>query len=155
MICVDASVAAKWFLQEEWTDRARALLRETLNTDEPIVAPPLLPYEVTDILRLRLRASAPLPLEHALVFLDDFLSVPIELRNPPGLHRRALMLADTYGLPAAYDAHYPPWRNSLAALSGPMTAGCCVSWRVGSRSCGQSAITARRTEQTIDARTNS
>ena len=106
MICVDASVAAKWFLQEEWADRARSLLRETLTADEPIVAPPLLPYEVTNILRLRLRASAPLPLEHALEFLDDFLSVPIELRNPPGLHRRALMLADTYGLPAAYDAHY-------------------------------------------------
>lgn len=106
MICVDASVVAKWFLQEEWTSQARALLRETLNADEPIVAPPLLPYEVTNILRLRLRASTPLPLEQALIFLDDFLSVPIELRNPPGLHRCALILADAYGLPAAYDAHY-------------------------------------------------
>ena len=106
MICVDASVAAKWFLQEEWADRARALLRDTLNADELIVAPSLLPYEVTNILRQRLRGDAPIPLEQAIVHLDDFLSVPIELRSPPWLHRRALILADTFGLPAAYDAHY-------------------------------------------------
>jgi predicted nucleic acid-binding protein len=106
MICVDASVVAKWFLPEELADRARALLRDALNANEPIVAPPLLPYEVTNILRKRLRSSAPLPREHALVHLDDFLNVPIEPRSPPGLHRRALILADTYGLPAAYDAHY-------------------------------------------------
>ena len=116
MICVDASVAAKWFLQEEWADRARALLRDTLNADEPIVAPPLLPYEVTNILRLRWRASAPIPLERALVHLDDFLGVPIELRNPPGLHRHALVLADTYGLPAAYDAHYLALAEHLDCL---------------------------------------
>ena len=106
MICVDASVAAKWFLQEDLTDQARALLRDTLMADEPIVAPPLLPYEVTNILRQRLRAAASIPLEQSIVHLEDFLSVPIELRNPPGLHRRALILADTYGLPAAYGAHY-------------------------------------------------
>ncbi len=70
------------------------------------MAPPLLPYEVTSILRQRLRAAAPIPLELAIVHLEDFLSVPIELRNPLGLHRRALILADTYELPAAYDAHY-------------------------------------------------
>ena len=106
MICTDASVVAKWFLEEEWTDRARALLRDTLDANEPIVAPPLIAYEVTNILRLRLRASPGLPLEHALAFLDYFLSIPIELRLPPGLHRRALVLADEFGLPAAYDAHY-------------------------------------------------
>lgn len=106
MISVDASVAAKWFLQEVWADRARALLRNTLNAGEPIVAPPLLKYEVTNILRLRVRASEPMPLEEALMHLDDFLSVPIELRSPPGIHRRALILADEFGLPAAYDAHY-------------------------------------------------
>jgi predicted nucleic acid-binding protein len=106
MMCVDASVVAKWFLPEELADRARALLRDALNANEPIVAPPLLPYEVTNILRQRLRASTPLPLEHALVHLDDFLNVPIELRSPLGLHRHALILADAYGLPAVYDAHY-------------------------------------------------
>ena len=106
MMCVDASVVAKWFLREESTDQARALLRGALSTGETIVAPPLMPYEVTNIFHQRQRAGGSLSFEEALEFLDDFLRLPIELRNPPGLHRRALILADTHGLPAAYDAHY-------------------------------------------------
>lgn len=65
MICVDASVAGKWILEEEQSDRAKALYRSALLAREPIVAPPLLPTEVTNILRQRTHAQDGLSLIEA------------------------------------------------------------------------------------------
>lgn len=106
MICVDASVVAKWILVEERTDQALALYDTTLRAGESIVAPPLLPSEITNIIRKRMRSPNPISRERAIELLEQFLGLSIELRNPPGLHRRALELADDFGLPAVYDAHY-------------------------------------------------
>ena len=55
MICTDASVAAKWFFAEEHAAQASALLRDALGAAEPLVAPPLLPSEVANVIRQRLR----------------------------------------------------------------------------------------------------
>lgn len=106
MICADASVAIKWLLNEERSDRARALYRAAVQTREPIVAPPLLPLEVTNILRQRMRTREGLSLVDATRHLDDFLALSIGYHNPAGLHHQALVLADALGLPATYDAHY-------------------------------------------------
>lgn len=51
MICIDASVAAKWILREEWSEEARSLYRAAIGDDERLVAPPLLPVEVSNVLR--------------------------------------------------------------------------------------------------------
>ena len=115
MICVDASLAVKWVLAEEHTPQATSLYRATLLAGEPIIAPPLLPIEATNILRQRMRRQPPLSQDDALRLLDQFLSFSVALRNPPGLHRLALKIAADYGLSAAYDAHY-------VALA--QTAGC-------------------------------
>ena len=106
MICVDASIAVKWILDEERSDRARALYSAAVQTSESIVAPPLLPLELTNILRQRMRTRDGLSLDAATQHLDDFLALRIELHNPVGLHFQALVLADALGLPATYDAHY-------------------------------------------------
>lgn len=106
MICADASVAVKWILDEERSDRARALYSAAVQTSEPIVAPPLLPLEVTNILRQRMRTRDGLSLVAATQHLDDFLALPIDYHNPMGLHHQALVLADVLDLPATYDAHY-------------------------------------------------
>ena len=106
MICADASVAIKWLLNEERSDRARALYSAAVQTREPIVAPPLLPLEVTNILRQRMRTRDGLSLVAATQHLEDFLALPIDYHNPMGLHHQALVLADALGLPATYDAHY-------------------------------------------------
>ncbi len=106
MICVDASVAVKWVLNEERSDQARALYQAALGAGESIVAPTLLPLEVTNILRQRMRAKDGLSLTEAVRQLGDFLDFRIELHNPVGLHFQALVLADALGLPATYDAHY-------------------------------------------------
>jgi predicted nucleic acid-binding protein len=106
MICIDASLAVKWLLREDWTDEARALLRASVNADREIVAPPLLPMEVTNTLRQRMRTMNGLSIDEALLLLEEFLDLPVVLRNPEGLNRRALILADVFRLPAVYDAHY-------------------------------------------------
>ena len=106
MICVDASLAVKWILKEEESDRARALYRAAVQASEPIVVPPLLPIEVTNILRQQTRARDGLSLVQAAALLDTFLRFSIEIRNPVGLHQQALALAAAHGLPATYDSHY-------------------------------------------------
>jgi predicted nucleic acid-binding protein len=106
MICVGASVAVKWILEEERSDRADALYAATVDAGQRIIAPPLLPLEVTNILRQRMRAQSGISPVTATELLDAFLALPIEFRNPSGLHHQALVLADALGLPATYDAHY-------------------------------------------------
>ena len=105
MICVDASVAAKWILAEEYSDKALRLYQDAVANGQSIVAPTLLPYEVTNILRLRtLRGS--LPAGQAQPLLAQYLTFPIRLLSPETLHREALRLSESFALPAAYDAHY-------------------------------------------------
>jgi predicted nucleic acid-binding protein len=99
-------VVVKWILNEERSDRARALYQAVHRAGESIVAPTLLPLEVTNILRQRMRTKDGLSLVEAARQLDDFLAFPIEFHNPVGLHFQALVLADELGLPATYDAHY-------------------------------------------------
>jgi predicted nucleic acid-binding protein len=106
VICVDASVAIKWLLNEERSDRAIVLYEATAKANQPIVAPPLLPLEITNILRQRMRADDGISLTRATEHLAAFLALPIEFHNPAGLHFQALVLADALGLPATYDAHY-------------------------------------------------
>ena len=106
MICVDASVAVKWVLNEERSDLAIDLYEAVVQADRSIVAPPLLPLEVTNILRQRMRVNPEVSLADATAQLDDFLALPIDYHNPVGLHHQALVLADAFDLPATYDAHY-------------------------------------------------
>jgi predicted nucleic acid-binding protein len=106
MICIDSSVAAKLFLREEHSEHARALYFTTLRAESPIVAPSLLLFELTNIVRQQMRGQRALSLVEARQLLADFLALPIEIHAPAGLHQLALSIADAYDLPASYDAHY-------------------------------------------------
>jgi predicted nucleic acid-binding protein len=114
MICVDSSVAAQWFFTEDHSAQADSLLQAALASQEPIVAPPLLPSEIMNLLRQRQRAGA-LTLPQAQALLSQFLAVPISLRFPRRMYRRILELADQYALPAVYDAHYLALSELLGA----------------------------------------
>lgn len=105
MICVDASVAAKWIFTESYSDQARALLHAALEAGEHVIAPPLLPTEITNILRQRVRRGDVTP-DEAQERLAAFLALPIAVYAPDTLYGRALEIAEQYNLPAAYDAHY-------------------------------------------------
>ena len=106
MICVDSNVAVKWILAEELSEQADALYRDAVRQGQPIVAPPLLPIEVTNTLRQRMRGGQPLSLAEATTHLDRFLTLSITIRNPERLQQTALTITATYNLPAVYDAQY-------------------------------------------------
>lgn len=106
MICIDASVAAKMLLEEELSDHATALYFAMVDDHATMVAPTLLLYELTNIVRKQMRGTRAISLNDANVLLEDFLALPIELHAPPGLHLIALDIAATHNLPASYDAHY-------------------------------------------------
>jgi len=114
MICVDSSLAGKGLFTEEHSAQADSLLQATLASREPIVAPPLLPSEMMNLLRQRQRAGA-LTLPQAQALLSQFLAVPISLRFPRRMYHRVLELADQYALPAVYDAHYVALSELLGA----------------------------------------
>jgi predicted nucleic acid-binding protein len=105
VICVDASVAVKWVIEEVYSETATVLHDDTVRARESIVAPPLLPIEVTNVLwqRVRRRLLTHTQAEEALT---RFLAFKVTLVSPATLHRDALDLAAAYTLPATYDAHY-------------------------------------------------
>jgi predicted nucleic acid-binding protein len=105
VIIVDANVAFKWLVEEPYSRQARRLRAEALDAGQMIAAPPLILYEITNILRQRIRRGT-LSLEDADQLLLNFLQIPLDLVAPGGIHQRALALADLFRLPAAYDAHY-------------------------------------------------
>ena len=115
MICIDASVAAKWILPEEHSDKALALYTASIEAGEPLIAPPLLPIEVTNILRQRMVRDG-LSLVDASTLLTTFLRFPLSYAAPDGLYLRALELAATHDLPAVYDAYYLALAEHFACL---------------------------------------
>lgn len=111
MICIDSSVAVKWLFEEDLSGQAEALYQHTIAASERIVAPALLPIEINNTIRQRTRRARqpkeqPLDITQAKFLLELFLSFPIDLATPSGLHQQALELADVHGLPAVYDAYY-------------------------------------------------
>ena len=100
MIVLDASVAAKLVLLDEAdADKAAALVGDCINRGEPLVAPPLLRSEITNILRQRTRRTG-MPLATARALLADFLSLSIGNTEPGGLYDRALQINPASSLAA-------------------------------------------------------
>ncbi|MBI4506941.1 MAG: type II toxin-antitoxin system VapC family toxin [Chloroflexi bacterium] len=116
-------MAAKWIFEEPLSAQAEALYRQSIASGERIVAPPLLPIEVTNVIRQCMRrAKSPAPrllsLSEAEEAVRRFVHLPIALIMPAQLHQQALQLAARFDLPAVYDAHY----LALARLLG------CALW---------------------------
>ncbi len=105
MICVDASVAAKWVLDEEYSARARALYAAVSAAREPVLVPPFLTIEVTDSIR-KLLARGALEFGSARQLLADFLYLELTVASPAASYQRALQIADTHRLSGVYDAYY-------------------------------------------------
>ncbi len=70
-----------------------------------LVAPSLLYYEVINGLHRYRKQGALSPLAHKSA-LETAFSLSINLIGDADLHRRAAELAQTFNLPATYDAHY-------------------------------------------------
>ena len=108
-IVVDANVAVKWVIDEDFTNEARALLQDSRTQQRPLVGPPLLTTEVVSIIYQRLRSRDPerhLTDEEAQRALQEFLAIPIQLLAPEDLYRRGFDLARDHGLTNTYDSLY-------------------------------------------------
>lgn len=75
MIVVDASLAAKWIFREDNSDRARHLYQFCVQEQLPVVAPPLILSEVSNIIRKRMRRTPFLSRSEALQLLDTFCHI--------------------------------------------------------------------------------
>jgi predicted nucleic acid-binding protein len=105
MICLDASIGAKWVLKEMWADRAEALVEFAIQSGQTLVAPPLYPLEVANVLRKRMLRFGK-PVADAEARMDGFLAFPVTRAPVDHLHGAALRLCERFGLPAVYDAYY-------------------------------------------------
>ena len=121
-VVVDASLAFKWLVSEENSDKARAISRSWASERIKAAAPYLMPVEVTNALHRRVLRGE-LAFGDAVRLLEHLLASGIELRDEPTLHTRALQLASQLRQGAIYDAHY----LALADLLG------CEFWTADER----------------------
>lgn len=111
-VVVDASVAFKWLVEEENSDKATALTRLWDDHGTQPMAPPVMPFEVANALHRRVMRED-FVLEVAKELLQDLLSLGVVLHQTPSLHIRALELASQLNQGAVYDAHYLALAESL------------------------------------------
>ncbi len=89
---------------EPLSPKAEALFEDAQRLALRLTAPHVLPFEMTNAIRRRMRREG-LELRDALLVLDHFLLLPIDLVVDHELHRSALRLTETYSL-GGQDAHY-------------------------------------------------
>ena len=104
-VVVDASLAFKWLVEEEHSDRATALARLWDDEGCQLAAPPLMPFEVANALHRRVMRGD-LTVGVAADLIQDLMSLGVTFHATPDLQSRALAFASQLKQGAAYDAHY-------------------------------------------------
>jgi len=109
-IVVDASFAIKWVFRESDSAEALALAYQWAQEGRIVIAPALFVYEITNIVRKQMK-KAQLSLKDAQGILKEMYrrGPAIEfsvLSDYQEMSLRSLEIAETWNLPAAYDAQY-------------------------------------------------
>ncbi len=112
LVVVDASLAVKWLVDEEDSDKAHAVLESWVARGVTRIAPYLMLFEVANALHRRV-ARGELSVDNSARMMTRLLGSSLELRQSPGLHVRALELASRLSQAAVYDAHYLALAESL------------------------------------------
>jgi predicted nucleic acid-binding protein len=105
VIVVDASVAVKVVLEEEFSDRARTFIADSRRNRRPLFGPPHLASEVTNAIHQKLYHQNITEAE-ADEALQQFLELPIHLFATPQLYTRASEFSRANGLRSTYDSLY-------------------------------------------------
>jgi predicted nucleic acid-binding protein len=108
-LVVDASVALKWVLFEEFTDQARALYEAALTAHRPFLVPPHFFSEVTSSLYQRTRTREParhLTEAEAHEALVRFSRFRVQPAAPERLYEQAFGFAREHQLASLYDSIY-------------------------------------------------
>jgi predicted nucleic acid-binding protein len=111
---VDASVAIKWLVPEELSDRAHSLLTDHRQLRRRFVGPPHLHSEVANALHQRMRRRD-LTASEVDAAVDTLIAFDVQAVGPPDLYRRALTLARAHQLPGVYDTLYVALAEMLEA----------------------------------------
>jgi predicted nucleic acid-binding protein len=108
-VVVDASVALKWVLFEEFNDQARGLYEAALTAHRPFLVPPHFFSEVTSALYQRTRTREParhLTEDEAHEAFTRFSHFHVQTAAPENLYERAFLFARDNRLPSLYDSLY-------------------------------------------------
>ena len=111
-VVVDASIAVKWLLKEQYSREADEMLASWEIGNTRVTGPHLLPVEVSNALYKRTRRGD-ISLATAVQLEAEFLESSIELIQSASLHLRAIRLAAELQQNAVYDAHYLALAESL------------------------------------------
>ena len=116
-VCVDSSLALKLVLVEEDSPMVQRLWDTWVDADVKIVAPFLLAFEGTSVIRNKMYRGLVPPEEGELMF-KAFHLLGVRLLHPDGLHQRACELAKQFNHPQAYDSHYLALAEILELWTG-------------------------------------
>ena len=105
ILVLDASVAVKVVIEEEFTNRARALIENIRRDRRLLFGPPHLASEVTNAIHQKL-ARRSITEAEADQALNQFLELPIHTFVTPQLYTRASLFARANGLNSTYDSLY-------------------------------------------------
>jgi predicted nucleic acid-binding protein len=111
---VDASVATKLLLREEFSGLARALYDQSARLNEPLIAPSLFPNEVMNAVYRRLRRGL-LTGDAAEEAIRLFSALSFVIISPIDLPQRAFVFARTHNLPSIYDGLYVVLAQDIGA----------------------------------------
>ena len=112
MVVVDASVAVKAVVVEEYSDEVRTLVRSWQTAGIPMMAPDFMASEFASALRKKI-AEGMLTNEEVKRLLAGLYRSGIDFRPSRLLHDRAIDLAVELNQRLAYDAHYLALAESL------------------------------------------
>ena len=102
---VDASLVVKWLVDEEDSEKARALYRGWVASGVRIAAPYIMLAEVSNALHRKV-VDGEIELDSATGILENLSAHEIEFHNPPNIHAGALRVADRLDQGAVYDSIY-------------------------------------------------
>lgn len=122
LVCVDASLIIRTLIPGPFSDEATALLETWQREETSLIAPALLSFEVTSVLRrlVHLKAIDPTLGDEAFA---QFLRIPIRLSTRHTIFPLAWQLAIKLNRSRAYDTAY----IALAQLAG------CDFWTADER----------------------
>jgi predicted nucleic acid-binding protein len=105
VICVDASIGAKWLLGETDSNRAVKLRRDARLASDPLIAPPHFIPEVSSAVYKRFTLGEVTAAE-AERLLQNLARFPIDVTSPPDLAARAFEIASAFRFKWIFDAFY-------------------------------------------------
>ena len=112
VVVIDASIAMKWLVMEEDSDKARTLGRSWRNDSVRLAAPHIILAEVANALYQRVRRDL-VSVAYARGLLQRFALDGLEVHHTVSLYQRAIEIASQLSQGASYDSLYLALAESL------------------------------------------